>query len=497
MTGQSVYTLKVQVTGERWDGEFTCIAPSLRDAVAKAFATDIDRAVAASDRKLAAREASPNFENAFGEGRHLSEDWMPLVRAIAEAEDGSPAQPFWFLSTSRQARRGVASVEPSATVQLERTGSRTVTVHGAMLDAADALDRAQAARAQGWDSSVSTDFPDQLSVTRKVAGSIQGAGIAYAVIQSLVDYFDVTPADFFTFPGAMHARIAHVPGMRSRVGGFVIGMPTDDLSEENSVQKRSDPPRAATLDDVDFTGAELTNATFHNAVFQGCNLRSAVAHGAEFDNVHFGDSILDGVDWTNSMPGWADTDSRVTRDFFETFQDEDMTLPYVPDDYPYTIEKIGDRYFGTPDQTVLAPMDLYMFRPAVAQILEGDWRQRFAVGMAGHGMNSYAWTYVCVEGQVAVVAQLGRGAAYRNPQRQTDTWDQLMQCARYAFNHASHDDEDRMLLIAFSEMRSIAQWSVLRQTDAGIVVEGISAETIAQVDPVHFFRSAVAANANS
>ena len=492
MTGQKVFTLDVEVTATQWRGRFVCVAPSLQDAVAKAFATDIDRAVASSERELNGLEKAMSFEHLFRPGNGMDQAWMPLVRAIAEAADGSPPEPFWFLSTTRSARRGVPSVEPGVTVELERTGGRSISVFGSVLDAADAPRRADAARARGCQAEVSTEFPDQLTVTFNAGGSVQGAGVAHLILQALVEYFDVTPSDFFTFPGVMNPRIAQIPGMKSRVGGFIIGSPADDPGAIET-EERSAPPREMTLEDVDFSGADLTNTSFRHAVFQGSNLRGARAHGAEFDNVFFGDSILDGVDWTNSMPGWADTDSEVTRAFFETFQAEDMTLPYVPDDYPYTIEQLGEQYFGSPDQTPLRPMDFYMFRPAVQQILDGDWRQRFAVGMAGHGMNSYAWTYLCVEGQVAVVGQVGRGLMYRDRQQQTNEWDQLMQSARHVFDHASHDDEERMLLVAFSEMRSIAQWSVLRQTEAGVVVEKTSPERDVRADPVGFFRSAVAA----
>lgn len=84
--------------------------------------------------------------------------------------------------------------------------------------------------------------------------------------------------------------------------------------------------------------------------------------------------------------------------------------------------------------------------------------------MAGHGMNSYAWTYrVVVEG-VCVIAQIGRGGVYRDAARVAEEWESTMARIARFLDLVERPASGTQLVVAFSPMRGAASWATIDET---------------------------------
>lgn len=97
-----------------------------------------------------------------------------------------------------------------------------------------------------------------------------------------------------------------------------------------------------------------------------------------------------------------------------------LGLPYIPPPFAARTLPVPDVEWNwqwlqpqrSPRSPLVHPMDAYLLRPELERFTDGDWRHRFLVGHAGHGVNSYSVNYVIVDERVAIIAQTGFGGVY-------------------------------------------------------------------------------------
>lgn len=68
-----------------------------------------------------------------------------------------------------------------------------------------------------------------------------------------------------------------------------------------------------------------------------------------------------------------------------------------------------------------SPDDLYKFDPPLDHMLQGGWESRVQFGLSGHGMDSYAWSYLMVADGIPVGGQIGRGFVHADLRRTDET----------------------------------------------------------------------------
>lgn len=163
--------------------------------------------------------------------------------------------------------------------------------------------------------------------------------------------------------------------------------------------------------------------------------------------------------WT---PGLS-TSARAS--FGPTFEDAGLGVPWIPEVSAPYLEMQSDWSWAawpTPATPHLAPMDAYMFGPAVEQ-LGGDWSKRFHLCHFGHGVNSYAITYEWVGDRMSVVAQTGWGGVYMDADTSRSRVRLLSSdldiLARLSEAIARWPHERARLLVWASDFRGAKGWS--------------------------------------
>jgi hypothetical protein len=155
------------------------------------------------------------------------------------------------------------------------------------------------------------------------------------------------------------------------------------------------------------------------------------------------------------------------------YAEDGLVLPYIPEDFARALRDLGDQHFGS----LLRPYDprsLYMFHEPLNDILKGDWRAKLQFGFNGHGMNSYAYTYLVVADGVAVLGQAFRGLMSADLRKTEREWAQIMDGAQRV-HEAARDQgvpAGKLLLIAWSGIRDLTGWVMLDRslTDPAIPV---------------------------
>ena len=109
------------------------------------------------------------------------------------------------------------------------------------------------------------------------------------------------------------------------------------------------------------------------------------------------------------------------RNSLQEWQVSGIGRPFVPEEFAEHLEILEEWSWGClPSRNSRAekpgaPVDAYMQHPEATRFLAGDWRPRYHVCHAGHGVNSYGMNYVIVTDRLAIVAQAGWGGIYMNP----------------------------------------------------------------------------------
>lgn len=240
---------------------------------------------------------------------------------------------------------------------------------------------------------------------------------------------------------------------------------------ESSLFFVAEPPPPVRLRDIGFREANLTNARFSGVVLTACDLRNANADAAEFMGTRFDGCELEGMNWTDVAPGWLTTDNATRRTMIDLFLREKMALPYVPLDEGYDIVQDDETQFRSSSWHGIDPVSLYYVDHVSEQLRNGTLADGFAIGMNGHGANSYAWTYACTESRLSVVAQIYRGKVFHDPESQTLRWDVVMRGVARLFERSYTQGDQSRLLVEFSDMRGIAQWRWIRVGDNVLPVQ--------------------------
>jgi len=142
----------------------------------------------------------------------------------------------------------------------------------------------------------------------------------------------------------------------------------------------------------------------------------------------------------------------------DMFAAEGLLLPYIPDEHE-NVEILSDQHFATWPEVYAD--DLYMFFwPEIERVLI-DPTPRYAVGIGGHGMNSYAWTCLLVIDGLTIVAQVGRGVAFANARGTSARWNDLQHEIARLVQYADRVDvpEGHRLVVLWSDLRDIAEVS--------------------------------------
>ena len=113
-----------------------------------------------------------------------------------------------------------------------------------------------------------------------------------------------------------------------------------------------------------------------------------------------------------------------------------------------------------------SPDDLYKFDPPLDHILQGGWESRVQFGLSGHGMDSYAWSYLMVADGIPVVGQIGRGFVHADLRRTDETWTALMDGATALHWEATKGTpipDTHLLSVAVSDFRCVSGWQWLKR----------------------------------
>lgn len=174
----------------------------------------------------------------------------------------------------------------------------------------------------------------------------------------------------------------------------------------------------------------------------------------------------------------------------EAFTKEGMDNAFVPDSLGARLQTIDSVNFGATgnpgsddsfeahaDRPPFAgfglgitgnpsPDDLYQFDPPLDHILKGGWESRVQFGLSGHGMDSYAWSYLLVADGIAVVGQIGRGFVHADMRRTDKTWAALIDgttALHWEATRGAPIPDTHLLLVAVSDIRCVSSWQWLKR----------------------------------
>ena len=112
-----------------------------------------------------------------------------------------------------------------------------------------------------------------------------------------------------------------------------------------------------------------------------------------------------------------------TKASLDAWSQSGLGQPFVPGAFADTLRELDEWSWGSVPSSARVetspgdPLASYMLAPEVNRFLDGDWRPRFHVCHAGHGVNSYGINYVVVTDRVAAFAQTGWGGVYMDERR--------------------------------------------------------------------------------
>jgi hypothetical protein len=141
-----------------------------------------------------------------------------------------------------------------------------------------------------------------------------------------------------------------------------------------------------------------------------------------------------------------------------TFSGAGLELPPVPDEMRAGLRTTQRWCFAT---RPVDPMALYLFRGVIRDVLTMWPEDHVAFCHAGHGLNSYALTYVLIRDPIAIIAQIGWGGAYMDNGVAAQCWaDQMRSCGRVIAAAESAQEGGRIppgrrLVMAESDIRGV------------------------------------------
>lgn len=405
---------------------FGCTAASLADAEMQTRAAGYQEFTLFDQRPVEAEEGHLAALARIDGHPFLGPEWAPLVGVIAEVTQTLTVGRFWGLDTYA----GVSDFDPyrSPFVQamLEADGSLHVEVAGRdELNSPTRPDQYAQLELLGWtapaDADLSADAREgRLPNSYRIFEPGWNAqGVAEVFLEALTVVFGITADDFFTF-GEENADLVASLKLMDWDGGAIFSLPgrhPRPSSQEGSV---------GNVDEGMFLGDFSASGGIASA------------------NLGLPDTI--GPD--------------IAKLIIDMCASDEIDLPYIPDEFGGDLVNFDDANFGM-DYSPFDSIDFYGLREPLRQLRDGEWEPRVQFGLAGHGMNSYAWTYLLVSDGVAILGQAGRGVAFPNPDQTRKEWSTLIAGARLvhaaALEHGRQSG-DRLLLVVYSPMRSLATW---------------------------------------
>lgn len=140
-----------------------------------------------------------------------------------------------------------------------------------------------------------------------------------------------------------------------------------------------------------------------------------------------------------------------------------LVSPYIPAAVMDRLTTLGDRQFGTPSRPYDATR-FYQFQEPLQDILQGDWSPRLQFGFDGHGLDSYAYTYLMVTDGLAVLCQTSRGLMFAHLRDTEHEWSEIRDGAQrvhQAVLDRGGIPDGKLLLVVWSEMRDLTGWVLL------------------------------------
>jgi hypothetical protein len=138
-----------------------------------------------------------------------------------------------------------------------------------------------------------------------------------------------------------------------------------------------------------------------------------------------------------------------------------LPIPPIPGHFVDKLRSFGQSCFAT---RRIHPFRMYDFHQYLIEALTGKATDYLAFGHAGHGVNSYAFTYQLIDGPLVLMAQGPFGGVYMG-QAEADRLDRLLErCAVLIENmqrRRREHDSSRRLLVFESELRDVNAWGWL------------------------------------
>ncbi len=155
------------------------------------------------------------------------------------------------------------------------------------------------------------------------------------------------------------------------------------------------------------------------------------------------------------LPGTMDEDE--AESIYRFCDRAGLCLPYVPERMGSDlIQMFDENNFGTHTRP-FSPTRLYSFRPVLNDIFDGDWQPKVQFGFSGHGMNSYAFTYVLIADEVAILAQVAGGGIFADQPATAREWKAMMGATRRLHEVATRADiapaHDAIVLAVWNRLR--------------------------------------------
>jgi len=353
----------------------------------------------------------------------LGPEWQPLVEVVSYQTKRLHVGEFWTIDTLG-ARYGYdAYRSPFVQAILEADGSLHVEVGGReSISPTIKADQDGQLALLGWatpsDAVLDDDEHRQLPLaSRLFEPGWNAKAVAEVFLEALTLVFRITSDDFFTFGEANIDAVADLALLEQIDDGPIFALARSRTGVDHPVETVLGNPQAQ-MDDLD---------------------------------------------------GPSSLDSEIRDEILLALSQDGLEAPYVSAGLARSLKKIDKSNFGSADRS-LEPIDLYLFNPATHQILEGNWEPRVQFGFAGHGMNSYAWTYLLVSDGIAVLVQSFRGFANFNATKTQSEWSELMNHIRTLHEQAVESDAyspDQLLFVAFSAFRGVRSWQWLSRDAQG------------------------------
>ena len=136
-------------------------------------------------------------------------------------------------------------------------------------------------------------------------------------------------------------------------------------------------------------------------------------------------------------------------------------MPPIPAEFANRLSPCGEICFATRS---INPFKMYDFNEYLFEALMGEAPDYLAFGHAGHGVNSYAFTYQLVNGSLVLVAQTLWGGVYTGEKETQWLREQLHRCFMLidAVRGCTLDQTRGRLMVFESSFRDSA-WGWLRQ----------------------------------